>query len=279
MNQLKKNNQINKVLASLSLVFLLLFTSCDEVVNLDLETAETKIVIDAEILWKKGTDGSQQVIKISKTASYYDPTTPKVSGAKVRIENSNGDIFTFNETEAGQYVCTNFVPVANMEYKLFVDIEGESFTAVEKLITAVPIDKTTQELVPEPDGNFSVEVKIHFTDPAEEVNYYMADFNVDFYRSPQYTLSDDEFSNGNEKTLSFSDEKLQAGKTVNIVYRGVSKNFFDYMNLILEASNSFPISIPPGNIRGNIINTTNPDKFAFGYFRLCEADTVSYLVK
>ncbi len=270
---------MNKVLASLSLVFILLFSSCDEVVHLDLDNAESKIVVDAEILWKKGTSGNEQIIKISKTASYYDPATPKVSGAKVRIENSKGDIFTFNENKAGEYSCTNFVPVVNMEYKLFVDVEGESFTAVEKLISAVPIDKTSQELVPEPDGNFSVEVKVHFTDPVDQVNFYMVDFNVDFYNSPQYTLTSDEFSNGNEKNVGFSDEKLQPGKTVNIVYRGVSKNFYDYMNLILNASNSIPISIPPGNIRGNIINTTNPDKFAFGYFRLCEADTVSYVVK
>ncbi|MFC4749104.1 DUF4249 domain-containing protein [Flavobacterium branchiicola] len=270
---------MNKVLALLSLVFVLFLTSCEEVVHLDLEKGQTRIVVDAEILWKNGTTGSDQVIKISKTANFYDPTTPKVSGAKVRIENSNGDIFTFNETEAGSYACTNFVPVINMEYKLFVDVEGESFTAVEKLISNAPIDETTQELVYEPDGTTSVEVKIHYTDPADELNFYVTDFVVDFYRFPQYSLSSDEYTNGNENTTGFSDEKLQPGKTVNITHRGVSKNFYDYMNLVLSTSNTVPISIPPGNIRGNILNPKNPDNYAFGYFRLCQADTVSFLVK
>ena len=88
----------NKVTALLSLFFILFFSSCEEVVNLDLETGEPKIVIDAEIIWQKGTLGNEQIIKISKTAPYYNNITPKVSGAQVKIESSNGAIFTFNET-------------------------------------------------------------------------------------------------------------------------------------------------------------------------------------
>ncbi|MNR67889.1 hypothetical protein D3C85_1921200 [compost metagenome] len=51
------------------------------------------------------------------------------------------------------------------------------------------------------------------------------------------------------------------------------------MNLILEVYGGSPFSIPPGNIRGNIINTNDVNNYAFGYFRLCEADKVDYLVQ
>lgn len=280
MKRLKKYNVMNKALAFLSLIFVLSFTSCEDVVTLDLETGEAKIVIDAEIIWKKGTDGSQQVIKISKMAPYYNSTTPKVSGAQVRIENSNGDVFTFSETQPGLYTCTNFVPAVNMEYKLFVEAEGQSFTAVEKLTSAPSVNKIEQEIVPDFGGGEDViELTFYYTDPADQANFYLTDYKSSFLLFPEYELTDDELFNGNEMSTRFSHEDMETGNTINITHRGISKNFYNYMKLILEASGSNPFAVPPGNIRGNIVNTKDPNNFALGYFRLCEADAVSYTVK
>jgi hypothetical protein len=280
MQKLKKHNFINKVLILLSLFFVLFFSSCEETVNLDLETGETKLVVDAEIIWQKGTTGNAQIIKISKTAPYYNNTTPKVSGAQVRIENASGDVFTFNETEPGIYTCTDFIPVINMNYTLYVTAEGQSFTAVEKLTSVTPIDKVEQKIVPDFGGEDVIELTFYYKDPANEVNYYLTDYQSDFLLFPEYEVTDDEFFNGNEVSTRFSDEdKIKPGKIVNITHRGISKNFYNYMNLILDIYGGSPFSVPSGNIRGNIVNTTDSNNFAFGYFRLCEADKVSYLVK
>jgi len=279
MNRLKKYSTINKALALLTLFLALSFTSCEDVVNLDLETGETRLVIDAEIIWKKGTAGNEQTIKISKTAPYYNDTTPKVSGAQVRVENSNGDVFTFTESEAGVYKCNNFVPVIDMDYKLFVEAEGQSFTATEKLTSVTPITKVDQAIVPDFGGEDVIELTFYYTDPADQVNFYLTDYQSEFLIFPEYEITNDEFYNGNEISTRFSDEDMKSGNTVKITHRGVSKNFFNYMKLILEASNSNPFSVPPGNIRGNIINTNNANNYAMGYFRLCEADQVDYLVK
>lgn len=280
MQRLEKYNFRNKVLTLLSFLFVLFFSSCEDTVNLDLETGETRIVVDAEIIWQKGTAGNQQTIKISKTAPYYNNTTPKVSGAQVRIENSNGDVFAFNETEPGTYVCTDFVPVINMDYTLYVTAEGQNFTAVEKLTSVTPIDKVDQKIVPDFGGEDVIELTFYYQDPENEVNYYLTDYQADFLLFPEYELTDDELFNGNEVRTRYSEEdKIKSGKTVNITHRGISRNFYNYMNLILEIYGGSPFSIPPGNIRGNIVNTTNANNFAFGYFRLCEADKVAYLVK
>ncbi|PXY47343.1 DUF4249 domain-containing protein [Flavobacterium hydrophilum] len=280
MKRLEKYNFRNKILTLLSFLFVITFSSCEETVTLDLETGETKIVVDAEIIWLKGTTGNQQTIKISKTAPYYSNTTPKVSGAQVRVENSNGDVFTFNETEPGTYVCTDFVPVINMDYTLYVTAEGQNFTAVEKLTSVTPIDKVEQKIVPDFGGEDVIELTFYYKDPANEVNYYLTDYQSDFLLFPEYELTDDELFNGNEISTRFSDEdKMKPGKTVQITHRGISKNFYNYMKLILEIYGGSPFSVPPGNIRGNIVNTSDSKNFAFGYFRLCEADKVSYLVK
>lgn len=280
MQRIKKYSLKSKALALLSLILVLFFSSCEDVVQLDLETGQTKLVIDAEIIWQKGTIGNEQIIKVSKTAPYYNNTTPKVSGAQVKIENSNGDVFTFNETEPGSYVCTNFVPVIDMDYTLYVTAEGQSFTAVEKLTAVTPIDRVEQETVKDAVGDEFIEVVFYYKDPADQINYYLTDFKSNYLLFPEYNLSRDEFFNGNEMDTRFTDDdKIKPGITYDITHRGISKNFYNYMNLILEIYGGSPFSIPPGNIRGNIVNTSDSNNFAFGYFRLCEADKVSYLVK
>lgn len=271
---------MNKVMALMSFLFVFSLVSCEDVVNLDLETGETKLVIDAEIIWKKGTTGNEQTIKISKTAAFYSGSTPKVSGAQVRVENSNGDIFTFNETEAGVYKCTNFVPVIDMDYKLFITAEGQSYTATEKLTSTTPINKIEQKIVPDFGGEDVIELTFYYNDPVDQKNFYVTDYQSDFLIYPEYEITDDEFYNGNEISTRYSHEDdIKPGSVVKITHRGVSKNFFNYWKLILDASNSNPFSVPPGNIRGNIVNTNNADNYAFGYFRLCEADERSYVVQ
>jgi len=279
MQMFKKYSLKSKALTIVSLLFVLFFSSCEDVVNLDLETGEAKLVVDAEIIWKKGTAGNEQVIKISKMAPYYNNTTPKVSGAQVRIENNGGDIFTFNETEPGIYVCTNFVPVLNADYKLFVTAEGQSFTATEKLTSVTPIDKVEQALVPDFGGEDVIELTFYYKDPADQANFYLTDYQSEFLLFPEYELTDDELFNGNDISTRFSDEDMKPGNIVEITHRGISKGFYNYMKLILEVYDGNPFSVPPGNIRGNIVNTGDANNFALGYFRLCESDHVSYVVK
>ncbi|OXA84101.1 DUF4249 domain-containing protein [Flavobacterium hercynium] len=279
MNWLKKYNVVNKAVSLMSVLFVLVFTSCEDVVTVDLDAPDNKIVVDAEIVWKKGTSGNEQVIKISKIAPYYNTSTTKVSGAAVRVENSNGDVFTFSEVDAGSYVCTNFVPELGMDYKLFVEAEGQSFTATERLTSVTPVDRIEQNLVPDFGGEDVIELTYYFQDPANEENFYLADYQSDFLLFPEYDLTDDFFYNGNEINRKFSHEDMKAGSIVKITHRGISKNFYNYMKLILEASSANPFSVPPGNIRGNIINVNEAGNFALGYFRLCEAEGITYDVK
>ena len=279
MKKFKKYNFKNKAIVLFSFLLVLLVSSCEEVVNLDLETGEAKIVIDAEIRWNKETSGNEQTIKISKMAPYYSTTTPKVSGANVRVENSDGDIFTFTETVPGSYVCTDFVPVLNMDYTLFVEVEGKNFTAVEKMISVTPINRIEQKYIPDVASSDLLVFEMFFNDPEDQVNYYLTELSTDLEVFPILALSIDEFTNGNEMSVQYSDEDLKPGKTIGILHRGISENFYNYMNLIMEASGGNPFATTPGNIRGNIVNTNDSKDFALGYFRLCETVTTSYIME
>jgi hypothetical protein len=40
-----------------------------------------------------------------------------------------------------------------------------------------------------------------------------------------------------------------------------------------------PFQSPPATLRGNIINATNFDNYALGYFRLSETDSGNYIIE
>ena len=55
---------------SLIVFMALSLTGCEDVIHVDLETGEDRLVVDAEIFWQKGTDGSQQKITAQEILSY-----------------------------------------------------------------------------------------------------------------------------------------------------------------------------------------------------------------
>ena len=92
----------------------LFFTSCEEVVDVDLDKAPPKLVIEASINWEKGTTGTQQTIKLTTTSGYFEDKIPTVSGATIFVKNSGGEQFNFVEVpNTGRYVCKTFKPVIN----------------------------------------------------------------------------------------------------------------------------------------------------------------------
>ena len=58
--------------------------SCEDVIDLELPTSESKLVIEASINWIKGTSGNEQQIKLTLSAPYFDTEIPPANGALVK---------------------------------------------------------------------------------------------------------------------------------------------------------------------------------------------------
>ena len=261
----------------------LFLASCEEVVEVDLDTAAPRLVVDASINWVKGTDGSQQTIKLTTTTGYYNTTVPVVSGATVFVTNSTGTQFNFIENPGtGQYVCTNFIPAIGEEYTLTVISGGQTYTATEKLYAAPDIG----EIVQDDEGGFlneDVEVRFYFQDELNVDNFYMVRFDSAVLPYPDYDVFDDRFNANNEMFGIFSHEDLVPGDVVRMKLYGTSERFYNYMRILITlaegGAGGGPFSTPPATVRGNIINQTNEGNYALGYFRLGEVDTVEYIIE
>ena len=68
------------------IIALVLLASCEDVINVDLNTTAPRLVIDAAINWQKGTTGANQKIILSTTTDFYSNVIPKVSGASVSVK-------------------------------------------------------------------------------------------------------------------------------------------------------------------------------------------------
>lgn len=267
----------------LLLLTIIVFVSCEKVIDVDLSTASPRLVIDGAINWQKGTPGNVQTIKLSTTTGYYQNQIPKVSGATVFVTNSSNVVFTFTElnpgTPTGQYVCSNFIPVIGENYTLTVIHNGQTYTASERLLATPSIINVEQK---NDLGLNSDEIglKINFMDRPNETNFYLSRFETTINAFPQYETLPDKYSEGNTISSLYSHEDLATGNTVHVTICGISEMYYNYMNLLLGNANAGgPFQTPPTRVKGNIINQTNATNYAFGYFRLGEADKIQYIVQ
>ena len=279
----------SKIIMKKSFALLLLlftaafFTACEDVVNVDLDEAAPRLVVDAAISWQKGTAGNEQKITLSTSTGYYDSNIPTVSGAVVNIKNSLGTTFDFieNVPNSGEYVCSTFVPQLNETYTLTVVSNGQILTATETLKPVPPIDKIEQETKPGfGDEGDAIEVKVYFTDNGFTRDFYKMRYQSSRKAIPEFNIEDDEFFQGNQVFGLYRDSDLEPGDNLDITLYGISERYGNYMNILLGiADGGGPFSVPPATLRSNLVNQTNFDNYVFGYFTLSETDHVNYTIE
>ncbi len=272
--------KITKYISLLLLV--ILTTSCEKVIDVDLETATPRLVVDASIKWTKETSGNQQMIKLSTTTGYFSTTIPPVSGAIVTVKNSTNEAFTFIEkTGTSEYICSNFSPKLNENYTLTIVYKGETYQASESLKPVPIIDRIVQK----DNGGFTakeIEIKAFYTDNKETNDFYLSRLKPSFVSIPTYGVGEDKYIQGNESFILYTHENLKKGQNIDISLHGISERYYNYMLILLSIAGSnggSPFQSPPSTVRGNVINQTNEANYPLGYFSLSEVASQNYLVQ
>ncbi len=275
---------MKKITYLFGFIILIIASSCQDVIHVDLNTASPKLVVDGSLQWLKGTTGNEQKITLTTTTGYYDTTIPTVSGAIVTVTNSDNVVFNFTEQtpNSGVYVCSNFVPEIDKGYLLTILLNGQTYTATETLKSVAPITNIVQTNDVGFGGETEVQLKTYFNDPAIATNYYLFRYKTNINAIPSFNALKDEFFQGNSFFDFYTNKKLKPNDTVDITSYGISQRYFEYMNKLITVAGSqggSPFSTPPATVRGNIVNQTNADNFALGYFNVSETDHRLYTVQ
>ena len=260
----------------------LLFLSCEDVIDVDVPTTEPQLVVDAYIRTGLSENGrafvEENEIKLTLSAPFFDGQVPLVTDALVTITDETGNIFVYEDiNNDGIYMPDlpfNAVDLGET-YTLTIEYDGEVYTATAQLMPSVPIDNIEQGDGTLFDGD-EIEIILSFTDDGARDDYYLFDFDFG-----EFLTSEDRFYQGNEFSFSYFYEDMPVGQEVTISILGIDEQFYNYMNILLDQSDDTdgPFATPPATARGNIVNTTDQDNFALGYFAISESDSQQFTIQ
>jgi hypothetical protein len=258
-----------------------LFTSCEKEINLDLKNTSPKLVVEGNILWGLDTVINQQELKLSLSANYTGNTNPLPVTNAIVMVNDGTNNYTYNHIGNGVY-RSSFIAATNKTYKLIISYEGDEYNAYETLKAGgADIDSLTvnyfSSALGSPEGNF---ITVNTTDPLNERNFYLWQLFINeqlminpspgnIYRA----IQKDDFFNGQPliNYLPFDNFPVVTGDIARLHQLNISEQMYNYYYSIFNLTASSPVSgdVPPGNIKGNIVNLNKPDKNALGYFGAC----------
>lgn len=270
-----------------SLLAIFLMTSCEDVINIPVQTAPNRLTVEASLDWEKGTPGNEQVIKLSTSTAFFDTTANTVvTGALVSVTNdSNGTVINFVDQNNGEYFTSNFEPIIGQSYTLEIVYDRETYKASD---TLYPVPEITNVFQARDDGFKEDELEVHivFTDSITEGDNYLIKFKKRGELLPELEAANDEFINGNEVDWWYETddddttdeiEYFQPGDTVDFEFYAISEAYYNYIGILISQIGGVGLfeSVPVA-VKGNCININNPDNFAYGYFRVTEVNKDSY---
>ena len=267
-----------KIINTTTLLFLLALTACEDVIEIDLDSIEPKLVIEAII-----TDQTvQQTVKLTKTGDYFEPGIyPTISNANVIISDNLGNSEILSEiNNSGIYQTTNLQGTTGNIYELSIMVENKEYTAVSEMPVKVNIDTLSAEFVeatPRFDEGYIV--KCHFSDPAGISNYYrfkIYENGILLNSSSDFILGNDKTFDGNEVQIPFRIKTFQINDTITVELLSLNKDTYDYYNTLIGSSNEpggGMSSSTPANPISNISNG------AMGYFGVYTISSKTIIIK
>ena len=289
------------------LILLCITTSCEDVVDVDLENEEPRLIVDALIRIDTEQDLTDAIIRVSLSSSFFGNIEPAlIDNLELRKEDdASGAPYEPVPGSPGLYrpFATTTSPVSDnkivtswlvddSDFLLYVTYQGQLYIARTSYAPSSPIDAISQG-----DGGLfdedDQEIIIAFTDIEDQENYYLFDFGFN-----EFLPTEDRFYQGQQFEFSYfydaGDTGIEAGDEVTISIMGATEDFFNYMNGLLEQSQqgaNGPFQTPTATVRGNFLNATGidnidlfdninrPDAFILGYFSLSQEFKTSFVIE
>ena len=270
------------------MMLLPLFSACEKVIELDLDTQAKELVIDAAIDWEKGTSGAVQTIQLSYTQPYYSQEAPEgASGATIMVVDDQRNLFPFTETQPGTYQNSDFTPALGRRYGLIIGHEGKEYVATD-ILKEVP-ELTQANITQTNDGGFTrdqIMLTLRFDVPAGEDNNFVLRIKASSDGVTRlYGFNDRYFPDGHFTTQILSrsnkkEEQFKAGDTVELTLFRVSETYMNYIRVLSNnATNNAGLLSIPNRAKGNIFYRANPKENPLGAFRVAQYSKVIYVIQ
>lgn len=254
-----------------------ILTSCTKVIDVKLNDADKKYVIEGILTDQPGTTS----IHITQTKNFnQDNTFPGVAGATVTItDNSSGVTTTLAETAPGTYTDAALAGAPGKTYIMKVVVGGQTFTA----LSTMPVKKNLDSLYITRDnvfGDIYYLANISFRDPAGMGDSYYCTQFVNGKKTDQiFVTNDDYFDNRQIESKLYMNpggdekDKIKPGDTVKIDFMCIDPTVYKYWFSLQQSATGSNQSAAPAN------PVTNIKGGALGYFTAQTLQTKSVIVQ
>lgn len=252
-------------------------TSCEKVIDINLNSAEKRYVVEGVI-----TDQNGARVLISQTRDFHeDNSMVMISGASVEIAENGGAPVTLPETAPGVYELSGFNGSSGNTYSLKVTINGNKFNAVSTMPQKVNLDTiyVTNELL---FGDTRGIVNTAFKDPAGRGQYYRFVQYLNGVKEPQIFVQSDEYTDGNyvsNKLFYFPEDddddskKIKPGDHIRIDMFCIDANVYKYWYSLDRSATGGSGQATPSNPVSNLSGG------ALGYFSAHTTQTKTMVVE
>lgn len=234
----------------------MLFSACEEVIELDIDDVVPRVVIEADI----NDLHRLQSVYISRTLRFSDNrASDPVTDAQVYLVVGDGGYYHFAPTQIpGQYQARILDLKPNFEYILYVEVDGELYQAVDVMPEYIEVDS----LGAGRERFFDEYVyygSMQFNDPPGVANFYKYDIAVNDDAFQFGSVWNDRFNDGLSVThqINSPQRDMSTSDTLRIRRSVVSAPVYRYW---YEIQAAHPGVAAPANPRSNISNG------ALGYF-------------
>ncbi len=287
---------------SIKILFLLfgalLFTSCEDPIDVELDPGESQLVVDAFI----NNLNEKQIIKLSMTTPYFDNNAKVYAeGATVEIRDSLGNIYSFSPESNGVYSYSpsngdDFCKIGN-KYELVIKYNGEEYYA-NSIVSPVPkIDSIRIITEKNPFDGKEVKLAEFFAvdfKGRKDYNWIRTTYNDTLKKLDNSDIvSDASFGGDGGDGLPFiSPMRLTINKeggrkpyvmgdTISIQLLSIEEGTYNWLGDVLnQIINGGLFATPPYNVRTNIKNRNPQSKTkAYGYFCTSAISTAGIRMK
>lgn len=266
------HNYFKKYSLQFCFAFVIIFSSCEKVISLDLDQTTAKIVIEAIF-----TDlNTNHLVSLSATKNFEaDNKKIPVSGALVVLKEENGPTVTFTEQgKSGNYYSTKFKGIPGKKYTMSVTSSGKIYTAISRMPLSVAVTSLSQvELTF--FGETRKLVQVNYNDPIGIENFYYNKVYVNGSKRGSLNIESDRFNDGKavKNTVFLSDPDLKLGDKVKIQLLTIDENVYKYLFSLSQISGNGGPPTTPANPTSNFSNG------ALGYFSASTISTDSLTIK
>lgn len=272
---------------------LMLTTACEKIVEIDIPSEDSRLVIESQITSKM----EPWSVYLSLSQPYFDQDPANgVANASVTISGSDGSVENLSNIGGGLFQSdSSLEALVGITYTLTVDFDGVLYEASEEMPNANPIDLILSYNLPENNGFIEAGyyVFIKGVENPYEGDSYLFNFFVNDTLQDDFgfLLENDEFGpvsflnpgidpndplsgipNILPRPFPFT---VEPGDSILVEQRNLTPKYYNYLFDLQSQLNrsGSPFDPPPANLNTNISNG------ALGYFSVANFKNATMVVQ